>query len=422
MNLKALALCLTLLSSPLAVAGDWTPHGFFDARYGARTGTDPYERDTSLAEGRLQLELGHQASAYQLQLRADALYDDLAGDHGEIDLDGGETALDLREAWLSFSLSDTLDVKLGRQILTWGSGDLIFINDLFAKDWNSFFSGRDTEYLKAPSDALMLSWFPGDLALDLVYLPRFGADRYIDGSRFSLYNPLLARRSGRDAVLDAIRPDDAFDEDELALRFSGNRNGIEWALYGYDGYWKSPAGFDAASGRPIFPALRVLGASVRMPLGKGLANAETGIYDSRDDRDGSDPFLPNSEWRALLGYERELARNLTLGLQAYLEHLQDEDAYRASLPPGAPARDRDRTLLTARLTRRLHKDDLTLSLFVFHSPSDHDGYARPAISYKLNDSWLLTAGGNHFWGEQQHTFFGQFEDNSNLYAGARWTF
>lgn len=419
--MKPIALTAMLFAS-LALAGDWTPHGFFDARYGARTGTDAYERDTSLAEGRLQLELGHQARAFQVQLRADALYDDLAQDHGDIDLEGGETALDLREAWLSFSLSDTIDVKLGRQILTWGSGDLVFINDLFAKDWNSFFSGRDTEYLKAPSDALMLSYFPGNLALDLVYLPRFGADRYIDGSRFSLYNPLLGRISGRDAVLNAIRPNEAFDEDELALRFSGNRASVEWALYGYDGYWKSPAGFDASSGRPIFPALRVVGASVRAPLGKGLANAETGYYDSRDDGDGTNPFLPNSEWRALLGYERELARNLTLGLQAYLEHLADYQHYRASLPPTAPARDRDRVLLTTRLTRRLLKDDLTLSLFVFHSPTDKDGYARPAVSYKFTDSWLLTAGGNLFWGEREHTFFGQFEDNSNLYAGARWSF
>ncbi len=77
-----------------------------------------------------------------------------------MDLDSGDGAFDLREASLVFSPSADTDVKVGRQILTWGTGDLVFINDLFPKDWVSFFIGRDVEYLKAPSDALKVSAFP----------------------------------------------------------------------------------------------------------------------------------------------------------------------------------------------------------------------------------------------------------------------
>ncbi len=62
-------------------------------------------------------------------------------------------------------------ITLGRQILTWGTGDLVFINDLFPKDWVSFFIGRDVEYLKAPSDALKVSAFSSWANLDLVYTP-----------------------------------------------------------------------------------------------------------------------------------------------------------------------------------------------------------------------------------------------------------
>jgi len=49
------------------------------------------------------------------------------------------------------------DLKIGRQILTWGKGDYVFINDLFPKDYRSFLSGRNIEYLKAPSDAIKLT-------------------------------------------------------------------------------------------------------------------------------------------------------------------------------------------------------------------------------------------------------------------------
>jgi hypothetical protein len=44
------------------------------------------------------------------------------------------------------------------------------------------------------------------------------------------------------------------------------------------------------------------------------------------------------------------------------------------------------------------------------------------VKYKLNDALLLTAGGNLFGGERRQTFFGQFADNTNIYAGIRYSF
>ncbi len=132
--------------------------------------------------------------------------------------------------------------------------------------------------------------------------------------------------------------------------------------------------------------------------------------------------MPNSELRALLGYEQEVVRNVTLSGQYYLEALQDYDRYTAALAPGVPARDEYRHLATLRLTWMLLNQNLTLSLFGYFSPSDEDLYLRPAVTYKLNDAVMLTAGGNIFSGQQDYTFFGQFENNTNLYAGLRYSF
>ena len=95
-----------------------------------------------------------------IQARADFVYDELADDIEKIDLNTGDGFIDLRELNILFTPIDIMDVKAGRQILTWGTGDLLFINDLFPKDWNSFLLGRDEEYLKAPSDAVFASFFP----------------------------------------------------------------------------------------------------------------------------------------------------------------------------------------------------------------------------------------------------------------------
>jgi hypothetical protein len=315
-----------------------------------------------------------------------------------------------------------MDVKAGRQILTWGTGDLLFINDLFPKDWQSFFIGRDVEYLKAPSDALFVSLFPSFANVDVAYTPRFDADRYISGERISFWNAAAGARTGERAVVRADKPDDWFTDAETALRVYRTLGGYEVAAYGYTGFWKSPAGVRPETGEATFPRLNVYGASLRGNLARGIAGIEAGYYDSLDDRHGSDPFTRNSEARFMAGYEQDLGNDLTLGAQYYLEYMMHHDTYVRSLPDGQRAGDEDRHVLTLRLTRQLLSQKLALSLFSFYSPSDQDAYLRPMARYKVTDNWLVTVGGNVFLGEEDHTFFGQFEKNNNLYAGARYSF
>lgn len=419
---KLLLLCLlVLLPLPVAAFNLEDLHGFVDLRGGGRLQDNPFQRDTSLLEARLQLDYSRQFAAALLQLRGDLIADEVTAGEA-LDLETGAGFFDLREANLLFSPTERSDVKLGRQILTWGTGDLLFINDLFPKDWQSFFIGRDEEYLKAPSDAALVSLFPDWGTVDLVLTPRFDSDRYLSGQRLSYWNPQLGRSAGRDATSAAELPDDWFEDYELALRISGNFQGHELAVYGYRGFWKSPVGFDPASGRATAPRLNSYGASLRGAIFGGIGNLELGYYDSRADRNGRNPLLPNSELRLLVGYEQELARELTAAGQAYLEQLLDFDAYRANLPAGQKPRDEYRQVLTLRLTKLLRQQTLTLSLFGYWSPSDQDYYLRPNLKCKLTDNWLLTAGANLFGGVQPQTFFAQLEENSNIFAGVRYSF
>jgi hypothetical protein len=395
--------------------------GFLEGRGGVRLRGGAHARRASLGETRLQLEAEKHLPGVSLRATADFLYDALAHQHA-IDLETGRGFLDLREANALFSPTDFADAKVGRQIVTWGTGDLVFINDLFPKDWNAFFLGRDEEYLKAPSDALRFSAFTDWANLDVVYTPVFDADRFLDGRRVSFFRPALGRVAGRDAIVQADRPAKWFRDHEWALRLYRNFGAYETAIYGYYGFWKSPAGAAPASGRATFPPLTVVGASLRGPLARGIANLELGYYDSRRDRDGGDANVRNSEIRVLLGYEREIASDLTLGLQYYLEHMLDHDAFLRTLPRGIPPRDEIRHVLTQRLTWLTMNQNLEWSLFVFLSPSDGDAYLRPGVKYKVSDNLSIDAGGNLFVGVDDHTFFGQLEDNSNFYLGLRYSF
>ena len=395
--------------------------GFWELRLGSRVQHDSLEKQMSIAETRLQLEGEKEWDLVTLKVTSDFFYDPVL-DKNSIDLERGWGWLDLREASLAFRPTDFMDVKAGRQVLTWGTGDLLFINDLFPKDWNSFFIGRDVEYLKAPSDAVKTSLFSNHVNLNVVYTPSFDADRYIDGRRISYWNDAMGARVGRSTPVTEDRPASWFTDDEIAARLYRNVGAYELAGYFYHGFWKSPGGVDPADGDATFPKLAVYGASARGPVGRGIGSFEVGYYDSTDDSRGGNPFVRTSELRAMISYEQEVATDFTASGQWYVEHMMDYEDYRRTLPAGAIKLDEDRHVLTLRLTKLLMSQNLKLSLFTFYSPTDNDTYVRPIVNYKVDDHWTVEAGGNVFAGENRQSFFGQFVMNSNAYVAARYSF
>jgi hypothetical protein len=386
-------------------------HGFYEIRSGYRLRNDKYEKDMSVMETRLQIDLASYLDWADLKVKGDVIGDMVTE----------QADFDLREANIFARPTDFMDIKVGRQILTWGTGDLLFINDLFPKDWQSFFIGRDTEYLKAPSDAAKVSLFSDFVNLDIVYTPQFDLDRFISGERISYWNSNLGRLAGRDAIQHTDKPNRWFRDDEIAARLYKNINNYELAFYGYRGYWKSPGGQNTARNQAIFPDLNVYGTSIRGAVGKGIGNFEFGYYESADDQSGKDPLINNSELRFLAGYTQEVGRDFTAGFQYYVEHILDYGRHKDSMPVGLD-RDRDRHVTTVRLTKLLMNQNLRCSLFTYYSPSDKDVYMRPNINYKATDNLALETGANIFFGDYPSTFFAQFQNNTNIYVALRYSF
>ena len=389
-------------------ASPWQWHGFLEAGYGARLqNNDAIKEHTTLKEFRGRLELDYTTEHWRVDARADALYDGVLA----------KSQWQTRELALSFSPADSVDIKAGRQVLTWGTGDYLFLNDLFPKDWPSFFSGREDEYLKAPSDSIKASWFANQFSLDLVWTPEFTADNSLNGERFSFFSPATGLNTAPDPALNPEKP----GGNTWSTRLATTVKGIEYALYGYTGYWTTPLGTDS-SGRLTYPRLDSWGGSLRTPLGKGLFNSEIAWYDSREDSTGTNPDIPNSQLRWLAAYEQEIASNLTAAVQYYLEWTLDYDElkYYSSTPEYDP--EEYRQLLTLRLTWLTLQQKLAWSMFTFWSFTDQDTYLKPMVSYRADDSWQLAAGANLFFGSDRHTFFGQHEDNSNAWVRVRYNY
>jgi hypothetical protein len=386
-------------------------YGFVELAAGARPDRDDrVGRSGTLAEARLRVEREWQRQGSLLSFKAEALYDGL---------DGGLDAT-VRELALSTSRG-SIDLKVGRQVLTWGTGDLVFLNDLFPKDWVSFFAGRDDEYLKAPSDTVRTGWYGSTAGLELAWTPAFEADTYLNGNRFSFFSPLAGDLVAPHPPLAGSDPSRTTANGEFALRAFGSADGSEYAFYAYRGFFKMPTDLRNPD-RPTFAPMHALGASVRGTVGDGLWNGEVVHYFSRDDPDGDDPLVPNDQLRLLLGHEQEWVTRLTVGVQYLLDWTLDHDRMIDNSPTPAFEPEEHRHLLTSRVTWRSPMETLTLSLFAFVSPSDRDGNLRPSISWRYSDRWSFAAGANIFAGSSRHSFFGQFRDADNAWLRARCNF
>ncbi|MFA4992542.1 MAG: hypothetical protein WC571_01075 [Candidatus Omnitrophota bacterium] len=399
-------------------------HGFVEQAYGYRISHDSLtkHKNYNMLEQRLQLKTRYAIPGENFL----SAWNGVASFKGDFLLDeyfDTTGSFDLRELNLAFSPDSIIDIKAGRQILTWGTGDYIFINDFFPKDYVSFYIGRDDEYLKKPSDALRVSLYPKAANIDFVLIPDFTPNTMPDGDRVSFFDSFQGGITGRDSQSNAVKPAFKAKNMQYALRIYRNFDSTEGALYYYRGFDPSPRSYlDEANQQLFYERLDAYGASLRGPFSSGIGNVEAGYYRSRQDPRGDNRLIENSLFKLLVGYEKDMGNDLKIGAQYLYEQKLNYSAYRYALLPGDFSWDEYRHLLTQRITKLFKNQTVTLGLFNFWSPSDKDGYVRASCAYDISDQWKIVFGVNVPWGEDMTTDFGMMKKNKNAFVRARYSF
>jgi len=243
------------------------------------------------------------------------------------------------------------------------------------------------------------------------------------GDRLSFYDVLRRQYSGRNSESFRREPPHQAENVQYAVRLYHQEGSLEWALYGYRGFYLSPVGYkNPANAEYYYPRLNVYGGSLRGPALDGIGNIEIGFYDSRDDSSGTDRLIPNSSLKAMAGYSRDFPDDLSLGFQYYCERILQYHDYRKNLLATDIRQDEFRHLLTFSLVKQFRNQTVAWDNFVYFSPSDLDGYLRTSLSRTFGDRFTLTVGANYFFGNDDYTEFGQMEGNTNVYTRARYIF
>ncbi len=402
------ASCLALATA--APSGAWaevTLSGFLQQNTAFNTVTaNPDGRRYKWLEERAQLKLDATGGAWRLLAKGDFAYDHL----------GRNDKSELREGYVDYAAKNW-DLRIGRQVITWGLGDLVFVNDVFPKDHEALFVGRPLEYLKRGVDAVKLGAYPEFASFELVIAPNFTESRIPDAQRFWLYDPMPAVTSR-----ETVKP----GQGDVGLRIYRDIAGYDAALYLYSGFHRTPSMRPDNMMAPtrityFYPKLSVYGASLSGRAGEGVLSLEAAYYDSRQDRSGSDFTVPNSQTRLLVGYQIQPAEDLSLGFQYYAEYMHDYSAYRVALPAGFPAEKQLNHTITLRATQLLQHQTLRLSLYASYNTSNGDRFVNPELRYSFTDRVSGAVGANFFGGKPGGQF-GQLSRNDNLYLQMRYEF
>lgn len=202
--------------------------------------------------------------------------------------------LEVREAYVEiydFPL-DRMDLRAGRQLIPWGTGDLVSptdnINPLDLSDFKDF--GR-----RLGSDALQLTWYPGPVTVTAVYVPVFTPARLPSGWINLFLPPDLADLSEDKIILNL--PAATLQESAFGLKLAGRIGGYDLSVSYLDGRYDLPAPKEARGKitqitnplNPLeslildevslfFPRRRVLGLDFAGELGSAGIWAEVAVF------------------------------------------------------------------------------------------------------------------------------------------------
>ncbi len=401
--------------------------GFVEFEQGANiTGTGPMSssegQDWIMANRRFRLQHSSNNDRGAIFSKLDFVRDDVTN----------ESYVDIRELRIKYTPVSWMDLSVGRQVSTWGVADMLFINDLFPKNWVANFSGRDMEAMKDSSNSIRLTSYFGGFTWDVVYHPEFSPDTTPSGCKFTTFNPNSGSRivnlgsCGQDNPLTTTnREDGAFKHGELATALKKQIGSYNLALYGYSGFYKNPKSMMMVGSNvfPYYSRLNVWGGSAEGQLGPGIFSFETGLYDSREDKSGDDPMIENSALKYLLGYKIDLSANLSVGVQVYQEKMMDYDNYVATYSNSIIEKKTElSTTYTLRVTLKLQQETLWINLFSYIRPDDKDTFTKFDITKRFDDNFSFVTGVNIFTGDEDYNNreFGMLRDDDNLFVRVKY--
>ena len=389
-------------------------------------------------KGGLTLEMKH-GDNWRSKFEVIAWYDASWAIHGRENyiqdvLDTYESYFDLKDAYVQGSLTPSLDLKVGRQVVIWGKSDSIRITDVINPLDNREPGMVDIEDLRLSEAMTRLDYYFGDWGLSgiIIHEPRleveaaFGSD-YRPSDVFGTPIPY-------DKFPDRADPGWSLENTQYAMSLDGRFSGWDLSYYAAHVY-DNRFGIELVNNAPqrTFDMINMVGIASNIVSGSWLFKAEAALINDIDYRSTD----RKNRLDVLVGFDYMGFKDTVISLELADRHIFDyEERMLTTTLPEAAAQNtfpdfvrEDSIQIALRTSYSFDHDNATvtylLSLFGGNGPGDSfdGGFQRLWIDYKYTDAVSISAGiVDYIGGDGIIPFYRAIEDNDRVYSEIKYSF
>ena len=369
----------------------------------------------------LQLQSPRQIMSSRTRLRLE-----MRADYGEASLYSSmnlaynsllkdQTGAFLREAYFNYA-GNFLEVKAGRQIVTWGVADGLRITDLISPMDYTEFMANDYDDIRVPVNAVDLK-IPGErVSAEVVFVPvpEYFVMPMGEDNPWNMPVPERARMDLSGTPAKRIK------NSEVGGRLRFFLEKLDFSLMALHTYNKSPV--TVASYNPktdsilikgVYESMNVIGGDVSIPAGEIVIRGEVAAYFGEPIAlKNSMDYWRRSSFNALLGIDWYAGDNWTIMAQYMHKVIMD---YREAL-----GTEQNSSMITARVSKEILNNTLKLSVYGIFDVDNVGFYIRPAADYLLNDQITLSLGGDILGGRRGT--FKTYEKNTQIWVKGKYFF
>jgi hypothetical protein len=337
-------------------------------------------------------------------------------------------ALDLKEAYVDY-YSEVVDVRFGKQIITWGKADELNPTDVLCPQNMANFN-EEKSIRKFGLLFLKTDWNIANFTLSAIWKPEFEYFRIppLD-SRWAFFS-----LPGITALPQPVCPNRSLSNTEWAFKFARSFGRIDVSVSWFDGWdniFTPVFVFDTTIQQLqlnslTFHRTRMLGADFAGVAGPFGFWGE-GAFFFTEDADGVDPNIKNPYAQIVLGSDYDFGNNVKVNIQYFQEIVSKidnnaeqsaEERMISKLGMGMPIQ----SAVSCRIEKKFGEGDAhRAEIMALYDLKQYGFMVTPKLVYSPEDAITIEVGVTFFDGESA-SLFGRFVNNDELYVRGIYSF
>ncbi len=402
-------------SSPLTVGGDIA----FKTAYGYKKHKVDGVEYGGFNQAQISLSVNVEykiSDSWKLKVDADTYYDSVYAlrtktDFNDDVLESYETDIMIKDAYIEGSLTNSLDLKLGRQIVVWGKSDSIRITDVINPLDNRTPGMTDIEDLRLSVGMAKFDYYVGNWNISgmIIAENRVMIESAPRGEFFPV-DTLFPSVKGK-PFMELDTPSSSLENIEYALAFNGVFSGWDLSFYGADVLDQRWHINQVTKTREV-STIQMLGSAVNIATGSWLLKSEVAFLSGINYNQVIDE---KNRLDMLIGFDYMGIKDTVLSLEVADRHIFDYENKISS--------EKDDIQTAVRITRSFSNDSIQLTVLrtMFGSSFKEGGFVRVWSEIDIMDGVTSNIGVVDYIGGD-NVFMEAVKDNDRIFADISYSF